>query len=142
MAKYNPLEGYLKEKDFSRVPMTFREIESVIGDELPPSARKHRAWWSNNPTNSVITYSWLAAGYRTAEVNLEGERVVFVRTENTQPVRGCASREPDGDEEEAALPPIFGCLRGTVTVPAGVDLTLPADPEMAEAVHNPVLYRE
>lgn len=47
--------------------------------------------------------------------------------------------EPDGQEEEDAkiarpknfYDGIFGCMKGTVTIPPGVDLTEPADPEWA-----------
>lgn len=119
MTKYGPLEKYLSQKALKSVPMTFSEIESVIGETLPPSARKHRAWWSNNPSNSVITYAWLAAGYKSSEVNLEGERVVFLKTEDT-PARATFDA------------PLLGCLAGTVTLAPGVDLTAPADPEWAD----------
>jgi hypothetical protein len=61
------------------VPMGFAEIEAVVGAPLPASARRHRGWWSNNPTNSGATRAWLAAGYRTAEVDMAGERLVFRR---------------------------------------------------------------
>ncbi|MEE9453579.1 MAG: hypothetical protein V3V13_04255 [Paracoccaceae bacterium] len=68
--KYEPLENYLEKKGFSQIPMTFSDIETIIENSLPPSARKHRAWWSNKPSNSVITYAWLNAGYKTAQVDL------------------------------------------------------------------------
>ena len=42
MSKYEPLEIFLKSLDFESIPMTFTEIELIIKDSLPPSARKHR----------------------------------------------------------------------------------------------------
>ena len=33
------------------VPMTFRDIERVLGKELPRSAYEYRAWWANNPSS-------------------------------------------------------------------------------------------
>jgi hypothetical protein len=35
--------------------MSFREIEQVLGFPLPPAARRHRPWWSNNGNNNVMT---------------------------------------------------------------------------------------
>jgi len=60
--KYKALEKHLLRNGMRQIPMTFVDIEAVIEDRLPPSARKHRAWWSNNPSNSVITLlGWLRA---------------------------------------------------------------------------------
>lgn len=122
MTKYGPLENFLKNKSLENVPMSFSEIESIIGDELPPSARKHRAWWSNNPSNSVITYAWLAAGYKSTEVSLEGEQVVFRRSEPPSPG---TSAENSG---AAARHPFIGYLVGRIVIADGVDLTRPALP--------------
>lgn len=121
MNKYTPLEKHLENKQEERVRMMFSDIENIIGDTLPPSARKHRAWWSNNPSNSVITYAWLEAGYKTTEVNLEGETLVFRRME----------KAPPSAVKEIPLEPhpLFGCLEGAITIPDDLDLTQPADPE-------------
>ncbi len=68
MGKYEPLIEHLKSNSQSEVPMTFNEIEKVIGRELPRSANQYRAWWSNNPMNSVLTKAWLQAGWKTEQV--------------------------------------------------------------------------
>ena len=57
--------------------MTFGEVECVIGAKLTPSASKRQAWWSNNPSNNPMTYAWLRAGYRTANVDMAGRKLVF-----------------------------------------------------------------
>ncbi|HID68207.1 MAG TPA: hypothetical protein EYP31_08120, partial [Roseibacterium sp.] len=114
-------------------------IESVIDDSLPASARKHRAWWSNNPSNSVITYAWLAAGYKTSAVNMESETLVFRRTGGSPPAAPAAAGSLDPADEP---PAIFGCMKGTITFVEGVDLTKPADPEWADLCENPKLYNE
>ena len=59
--------------------MTFREIEKITGAKLPPKAQHHRAWWSNNPDNNVMTKVWLAAGFESAQVDMEGRKLVFRR---------------------------------------------------------------
>ena len=67
MTKYAALEDHLRNSGQDAVPMTFADIERVIGADLPPSAFKHRPWWSNNPSNSVITHSWLKARVQDGE---------------------------------------------------------------------------
>jgi len=129
MTKYQPLEKYLKDAKKRNIPMSFSEIEAVIGDRLPPSARKHRAWWSNNPSNSVITYAWLAAGYKTAAVNLEAEKLVFEKS------RPDAGDTPQGGGTDGPHP-LFGCLKGLITIPADLDLTQPADPDWGARLHG------
>ena len=57
--------------------MTFEDIEEVIGATLPPSARKHRAWWSNNSTNSPMTLAWRAGGYESTSVDMANGNLVF-----------------------------------------------------------------
>jgi len=60
-SKYHPLTLHLHAQAGDRVRMTFAEIERVIGGKLPPSAAS-RAWWSNNPSNNVMTKAWLETG--------------------------------------------------------------------------------
>jgi hypothetical protein len=124
MTKYQPLESYLAGKSVSELPMSFADIERLIAAPLPPVARKHRAWWSNNPSNSVITKAWLGAGYRTAKVDMGAERLVFRKADT--------GAYPDATAAEAAAPRSLGFLdrlrarlAGTVTIPDGVDITAP-----------------
>lgn len=64
----------------NRIAMRFAEIEDIIGDKLPDSAYKHKHWWSNI-RNRTPSESWLTVGWRVEEVNLEEEKVTFVREE-------------------------------------------------------------
>ena len=79
MGKYTPLRDYLTSQARDHVPMTFKEIEAVIGETLP-SSKQYPAWWSNNSSNNVMTKEWLAAGYETEQVDIGGEKLVFRRT--------------------------------------------------------------
>ena len=63
MGKYAPLGEFLRAQRASLVRMTFDEIEEVTGAKLPPKAQLHRAWWSNNPSNNVMTKVWLAGRF-------------------------------------------------------------------------------
>jgi hypothetical protein len=129
MSKYEPLRKYLEGRSTQRVPMTFAEIEKVLGFELPES-KKYPAWWSNNPTNNVMTNEWLAAGYKTEQVDIEGRKLVFRR--NTPIQKKAPSREEAKMSEQSDKHPLIGWMKGTITIAPGTDLTEPADPDWAK----------
>jgi CBS domain-containing protein len=70
--------------DTAKVALTFREIEAIIGDTLPSSSRRHRAWWSNNTEDRPQAEQWLAAGWRIENVNIDEETIVFTRLKAQQ----------------------------------------------------------
>ena len=113
MSKYAPLTQHLTARNQPQVAMRFDELERLLGFPLPPSARKHRAWWSNNPRNSVTTKAWLAAGYQSRDVDLGEGRLLFERLNVVEPAGGL----PDH--------PLWGWAVGTVTIAPGTDLTAP-----------------
>src|ERR1041385_6716216 len=82
MSKYDGLGNYLRRQGFAEIPMTFAEIERVTGVKLPPKAQHHRAWWSNNPSNNVMTKAWLEAGFESAKVDMKARKLVFRRVAN------------------------------------------------------------
>ena len=135
MTKYAALEDHLRNSGRDAVSMTFADIERVIGADLPPSAFKHRPWWSNNPSNSVITNSWLKAGYKTEKVDMADKKLVFVKTPQYPPAPEADARElRDGPAAAAATAAdsfslVFGALKGTVTIKPGTDLTAPVEAE-------------
>ncbi len=139
-SKYAPLTAHLEARRTDEVPMTFTDIERVLGFGLPGSAQKHRAWWSNNGSNNVMTQAWLRAGYHSAEVDIEGGRLVFRRTRRDEGQadegrRVAPSPAPERSHETVDHR-LFGFLRGTARVLKGADLTRPADPEWAERIER------
>jgi hypothetical protein len=124
MSKYEPLGEYLKKQGKERVPMTFAEIERVTGAKLPPSAGKHRPWWSNNPSNSVMTKVWLDAGFESEQVDMAGRKLVFRRVR--------APKGAGGEGEEKPFHPAWGAMKGLIHIMPGVDITQPADPGLAD----------
>jgi hypothetical protein len=122
MGKYDPLKAFLEASGAEEVPMTFEEIEALLGAALPRS-RQYPAWWSNNPSNNVMTQVWLDAGYRTERVDTEARRVVFRR------VRHAAPERPDKPATSRRVGDVIArlqrALAGTVRVADGVDLTEP-----------------
>ncbi len=137
MSKYDALGKYLGKRNQDEIPMSFAEIERVIGTKLPRSAYVHRPWWSNSATNSVLTKVWLDAGYRSVRVDMEGRHLVFERKH----VPGGLEEEPEkfrSDDSASGKPsgrhPMIGALKGTFTIEPGYDLTQPAMPEWADLI--------
>jgi hypothetical protein len=118
MSKYEPLKRFLERQDATEIPLRFAEIEEIIDAKLPPAAHRHRAWWSNNPSNNVMTRSWLAAGYVSERVDIAAERIVFRRQPSGRPPR-------DATPKAGFLDRIRAHLGGTAKVADGVDLTRP-----------------
>ncbi|QDC08979.1 hypothetical protein FHY55_06860 [Oceanicola sp. D3] len=135
MSKYDPLTKALERSARAAVPMSFAEVERILGFGLPRSARTYRPWWSNNAESHTQARSWLSAGFRASEVSLEGEEVVFVRDES----QGGHARP---DATGTGPHPVFGCMAGTVTVPVGTDLTEPGVPEWGDWAGETRLYNE
>jgi len=124
MSKYDPLRNHLASRGNTFVPMSFDEIERLLGFPLPPSSRRHRAWWSNNASNNVMTKAWMNAGYLTEDVDLEKEHLVFHRVEKASP--SVTARTATGGSRHHDL---IGVLRGMATVEKGYDLTAPLEAE-------------
>ncbi len=131
-SKYAPLESHLRDSGRAHVPMTFSEIEHVVGLRLPPAAFKHRALWSNNPGNWVMTKAWLAAGYETEKVDMGKRKLVFRRA-----VPDALTPDAGGDsstaERSGSFADIFGALKDTVTISPCTNLTDPIDEDWAAA---------
>jgi hypothetical protein len=78
-SRYDPLKRYLAGRSEPVVHLSFGEIERIIGGPLPPSARRHRPWWANERSGShVHARSWIDAGRRTANVDMNSATADFV----------------------------------------------------------------
>ncbi|MGB3669039.1 MAG: DUF4268 domain-containing protein [Phormidesmis sp.] len=80
-SRYAPLALWLQKQETDRITCTFKEIESILQDELPPSARQHRNWWANTLSHTQ-SIQWTEVGWRVSSVNMSTERVVFSRMGN------------------------------------------------------------
>ena len=79
--KYQPLVDYLSSQgEATKVPLTFAELEAILGFPLEPSARNHAAWWSpsGNHTGAGL---WAESGWR-ATPRLSKSEVEFHRQWN------------------------------------------------------------
>ena len=136
MSKYDQLGVFLNAQKTQEVPMTFAEIERVIGTSLPRSCR-YPAWWSNSPSNNVMTQIWLDAGFKTERVDISARKLVFRRVGRPTapaPQWPAGNTPATGGMAEAARPfarnhhPLLGALKGIIRT-IKTDLTKPADPD-------------
>ena len=59
MSKYDPLNKWLLGKaagGVSTVATTFQHIETVLGFELPSTARKKAQWWGNEAVDTSMRF--------------------------------------------------------------------------------------
>jgi hypothetical protein len=63
----------------SEVLLTFAQIEQLLGQDLPPTARRRPQWWAKDHTTHVQAHAWLDAGWAAFPVISE-ERVDFRRS--------------------------------------------------------------
>jgi hypothetical protein len=78
-SKYDPLKKYLAERTDPEIRLSFREIERIVGFELPDSARRLRQFWENPSDKRGPAAAWMEAGRYTTNVNFTAETVDFVR---------------------------------------------------------------
>ncbi|MGI6497522.1 MAG: DUF7662 domain-containing protein [Oscillospiraceae bacterium] len=81
--KYDPLKQWLIENGNEKIRISFSEIADLVG-ELPPSAYKHRAFWSNTDSHSFST-AWIEAGYKAVDCDLKSQYVRFVKDSSVDP---------------------------------------------------------
>jgi CBS domain-containing protein len=81
LGKYERLGAWLSAhaKELLTFAIPFSELEIVIGGALPPSALEHRSWWANDSVSHRQSITWLDAGWRVADVELDNKVVTFQR---------------------------------------------------------------
>ena len=83
--RYQRLYRHLRGLQGREWRTSFGEIEAIIGFELPASARLHRPWWANQRRGGGHSQAlaWSVAGWKTAEVDMDAETLLFRRTDLT-----------------------------------------------------------
>lgn len=91
MSKYSNLSLHLASLDTSVWNATFDEVSRVLGFPLPSSAYNYPAWWANQSgAGHTQSSAWQNAGWKTADLDLKGQRVTF---------RYCGGEAPSLDKE-------------------------------------------
>jgi hypothetical protein len=83
VGKYQALADWLHVQTADTLPMTFEEVEDILGFQLPMTARTNSPYW-HNPT-TALGRAVVAAGYKSTGVLLADEKVTFARTARTNP---------------------------------------------------------
>lgn len=78
-SKYQPLREFLCGSNQGEITLSFTEIETLINDTLPNSAKNNRAWWSNRSKGALQASAWIQAGYRVKAVDFNQQQVEFQR---------------------------------------------------------------
>lgn len=80
--KYAPIYGWFSERPTSedQLTLSFEQVEQLIGEPLPDSARNHRAWWANDSVGHAQSQAWLSAGWRVSDFDLAQGQVTFERS--------------------------------------------------------------
>ncbi|HAX78498.1 MAG TPA: transcriptional regulator [Cyanobacteria bacterium UBA11372] len=76
-SKYQPLLEFLRGSNQNEVILTFAEIEALMNDSLPNSAKSNKAWWSNRTKGALHAEAWMEAGYRVEDVDFNHKCVTF-----------------------------------------------------------------
>jgi hypothetical protein len=112
MGKYDPLRDYLVSRAGDEEPMTFGQLERLVGP-LPDSAREHRAWWGNDSYKSQ-SIAWQAAGWHVASVDQTSGQVVFARgVKGGTPATRQRAHVPTGSYVDAQVIAAITAQQGT-----------------------------
>ena len=78
--KYLPLTQLLLSRgpEVASVELSFREIETALGQPLPKSARTRPAWWANDSSRAQA-HAWLAIGWQATALDLKKGKITFMR---------------------------------------------------------------
>jgi len=84
MDKYTPLSEFLKSNRGDKVELTLKQIEIILGNSLPPSARMYPAWW-HDPASHPHVKSWTDIGWNVSTYTERGriKWVVFRRVKTS-----------------------------------------------------------
>ena len=89
VGRYDALRDRLRQlRGASEVTLTFDDIEGLLGDALPASAREHRGWWANEmrpDSRHVQCRAWMETGWFVERVDLHEGRVTFVESSQAVP---------------------------------------------------------
>ena len=79
MSKYEPLTRFLQHQPGGEVRLSFAQIEQLVGFKLPDTAQHEPDWWSNALSDDAEAQAWLAAGFRSEEVNIAAGELMAAR---------------------------------------------------------------
>jgi hypothetical protein len=124
--KYANLRAFLAGSSQPRIKMSFAQVAAAAKVKLPASAFRHPQWWQNDAEHHVQAKAWIEAGYKTENVDIDGQSVEFVRVASL--VRGVREMQESYDHKPGPpykVHPAYGALKGSFTI-RDWDVTKPA----------------
>ncbi len=97
MSKYSPITQFLQEQPAVKRDLTvsFDTLERLLGEMLPESAYKYRAWWANEREGSHSqARSWMESGWEMESVDFSRLLVRFRRISGKQTAMKKAATSP------------------------------------------------
>jgi hypothetical protein len=90
--KYQALTNFLLDlkPDVATMSISFEDLERLLGMELPPSAKKYQAWWTNSKKSQPQAGARIDAGWAVQKVDFEQKKVIFehvVNRKSTDPMQ-------------------------------------------------------
>jgi hypothetical protein len=77
-SRYAGIAEFLKGQGGGTAEASFDDLEEAIGNNLPASAERHRAWWANTERNTQARV-WMEEGWRVDRVDFDQRLVHFSR---------------------------------------------------------------
>lgn len=76
MSRYAQLTPLLLSSQEQQVTLSFEELDKIVLDGLPNSAKQYSTWWTNNAASQPHAKFWLEAG-RRASPDFKEKKTVF-----------------------------------------------------------------
>ena len=74
--KYIPLAAFFQQITSSEVTLTYQEIETIMGQQLPNAAYLNSSWWFKQKAPFSHFEAWMNAGYCVKKVRI-GSEITF-----------------------------------------------------------------
>ena len=78
---FMPLKKWFAKQNDASITFKFKEIETILGRDLSPSARKHSSRWYTRPDQNAMAEAWVTEGYKLLKLDFEREKAMFHRQE-------------------------------------------------------------
>jgi DNA-binding transcriptional regulator YiaG len=135
-SKYQPLLDYLRANSHQgEVTLNFADIEALLNNPLPASARTQQGWWSNRKKGALQASAWMEAGYRVETVDFDSQRVTFRKPIRKIQVRQAGDGVQWNGESIKALRLHMGLTQAEFAEQIGVRQATVSDWE--QSIHTP-----
>tara|TARA_B100001123_G_C15228257_1_gene994070 strand:- start:689 stop:1432 length:744 start_codon:yes stop_codon:yes gene_type:complete len=91
MPNYDLFQNYLKNCPTDKIDCSIFQIEQILVGQLPISAYKYPAWWSNSPTHPLMK-KILQIGWESRNINLKTKTISFYKNSNIKKLKKVFSK--------------------------------------------------